>query len=179
MSKPKILVMVGGISSGSINKQLFNEVKRLAADKFEFDEVDIAALPFYSQDLEADMPQAVSKLKSRIKTCDGALFVTPEYNRGIPGVLKNAIDWGSRPYDSNSWKNKPAASMGTTPGTSGTLCAQNNLNQLLTSVGACVMPLPMFYHSAHSEEWQLDEKTKELIRKKMDAFAVWIKKINS
>lgn len=178
MSKLKILVLVGGISGGSINKQLFGEVKRLTADKFEFDELDISAIPYYSQDLEADLPPAVRDLKTRIEACDGVLFVTPEYNRSIPGVLKNAIDWGSRPYGSNSWKGKPAAMMGTTPGAIGTFGAQCHLRQILSEIAVCVMPVPHFYHSAGEGGGRADEKTAERIKKVMDALAAWVQKIS-
>lgn len=177
MSKPKILVMVGGISSGSINKKLSDEVKRLTADKFEFDEIAIAAIPYYSQDDEENMPPVVKNLKARIEACDGALFITPEYNRSIPGVLKNAIDWGSRPYSNNSWKGKPSATMGTTPSSVGTICAQSSLRQILTEIGVCTMPLPHFYHTASNQTGQIDDKSKEYIVKMMDAFAIWIEKI--
>lgn len=178
MSKLKILVLVGGISGGSINKQLFGEVKRLTGDKFEFDEPDISAIPYYSQDLEANLPPQVRDLKARIEACDGALFVTPEYNRSIPGVLKNAIDWGSRPYGSNSWKGKPAAMMGATPGNIGTFGAQSHLRQILSEITVCVMPVPYFYLSGAESGAQADEKTAERIKKVMDAFAAWIQKIN-
>lgn len=178
MSKLKILVLVGGISSGSINKQLFNEVRRLTADKFEFDEADIAAVPYYSQDLETSLPAPVIDLKARIAASDGILFVTPEYNRSIPGVLKNAIDWASRPYGSNSWKGKPAAVLGATPGTIGTFGAQSHLRQILSEIAVCVMPVPYFYYTAGEGGGQVDEKTAERIKKMMDAFAAWIQKIN-
>lgn len=178
MSKLKILVLVGGISSGSINKQLFNEVRRLTADKFEFDEADIAAIPYYSQDLEANLPTPVSDLKTRIAACDGILFVTPEYNRGIPGVLKNAIDWASRPYGSNSWKGKPAAMLGASPGAIGTFGAQSQLRQILSEIAICVMPVPHFYYAVGEGGGQVDEKTAERIKKVMGAFAAWIQKIN-
>lgn len=178
MSKLKILVLVGGISGGSINRQLFSEVKRLTADKFEFDVPDISAIPYYSQDLEADLPPAVKDLKARIEACDGALLVTPEYNRSVPGVLKNAIDWGSRPYGANSWKGKPAAMMGATPGNVGTFGAQAHLRQILSEIAVNVMSAPYFYYSG-AQGGQADEKTDERIKKMMDAFAVWIQKINN
>lgn len=178
MSKPKILVIVGGISSGSINKQLSEEVKGLTSDKFEFDEIEIAAIPYYSQDDEENMPSVVKSFKAQIKACDGVLLITPEYNRSIPGVLKNAVDWGSRPYGSNSWMGKPAVIMGSTPGSSGTICAQNHLHQILAEIGVCIMPVPHFYHSASGPAWQIDDRTKQHIVKIMDAFAIWMEKIN-
>src|SRR4051812_44389590 len=113
---PKILCFVGGISKDSLNKKLFHEMKNLAPKNFELESFDIASLPFFSQDLESDIPEAVKKLKKKIEDCDAVLFVTPEYNRSFPAVLKNALDWGSRPYGKNSWNFKPCAVIGASVG---------------------------------------------------------------
>src|SRR4051812_39838995 len=98
METIKLLTLVGGISSKSLNKRYFNAIKDLAPEGFEFIEIDISKLPFFSQDLEFDPPDIVTEYKEKIREADAVLFITPEYNRSIPGVLKNAIDWGSRPY---------------------------------------------------------------------------------
>lgn len=174
----RVLVMVGGISKNSINKQLFKNVKELADDKFEFDVVDIAAIPCYSQDIEDEPTTMAADMKARIEACDGVLFVTPEYNRSIPGVLKNAIDWGSRPYGANSWAGKPAAIIGASIGTMGTFAAQNHLRQILTELSVCVMPTPRFYYVDEMKEGKLGGDSAERLKKLLGAFAVWIEKIS-
>lgn len=172
----KVLVLIGGISKGSINKQLFRNVKELAGDKFEFDVLDIAALPYYSQDIEDDLPQVVKDMKARVETCDGLLFVTPEYNRSIPGVLKNALDWGSRPFGSNSWDGKPAAVLGASPGPIGTFGAQNHLREVLTQLSICAMPAPQFYYSDDMQDGKVSTKTAKRLQKILKSFELWIER---
>lgn len=178
MDRLKILVLVGGIGSYSINKKLFGNVKELTSDKFEFDEVDIASLPYYSQDLEAEGLPVIADLKKRIEACDGVLFVTPEYNRNIPGVLKNAIDWGSRPYENNSWKGKTAAIIGATIGTMGTYAAQNHLRETLVELAVRAMPAPRLYYTASGDmnDGKVSEQTAERIKKMFSEFAAWVQK---
>jgi NAD(P)H-dependent FMN reductase len=108
-----IAVVVGSLRRDSFNRQLAQAAISLAPSDFTFEFIDIASLPLYSQDYDADYPEAGKQLKQRVEAADGLLFVTPEYNRSIPGVLKNALDWGSRPWGTNSWRNKPAAVLGT------------------------------------------------------------------
>ena len=179
MGKTKILVMVGGLCRDSLNRQLFGNVRKLYGDKFEFDEVDIAAIPYYSQDLEKNLPAAVKDLKERIAACDGVLFVTPEYNRSFPGVLKNAVDWGSRPYGNNSWTGKPAAIIGATPGNICTFGAQNHLRQVLTGVSIRTMDAPQFYYSSTGdmEDGKLSENSTAYLKEFMGAFEDWMAKL--
>src|SRR5690606_33682416 len=106
---------------------------------------DITTLPFFSQDIETDPPAQVKDLKSKIENADGLLFITPEYNRSIPGVLKNAIDFASRPYGKSAWKGKKALMMGMSPGKAGTMSAQLQLRTTLMSLGISVMPQPEVY----------------------------------
>ncbi|MDR1523088.1 MAG: NAD(P)H-dependent oxidoreductase, partial [Endomicrobium sp.] len=100
----KIFVIIGGISKESINKKFFELIKPLAPSEFEFDTFDISQLPFFSQDLEEKEPEGVREFKRGIEKVEGIIFITPEYNRAIPGVLKNAIDWGSRPECKSVWR---------------------------------------------------------------------------
>src|SRR5690606_20811638 len=123
-------------------QKLFNAMKPLLEKDFNVVQFQIETLPFYSQDLEQDFPSAAQNLKNQIESSVGILIVTPEYNRAIPGVLKNAIDWASRPFGKSSWTNKPTAILGITPGSPGTLAAQQNLRLVLSAVGARVLTHP-------------------------------------
>jgi chromate reductase, NAD(P)H dehydrogenase (quinone) len=139
MAKFKVAVIVGSNRRESVNRRLAHALARLGADKFAFSFIQIDDLPLYNQDLEAELPNTVGRFKSEIAAADGLLFVTPEHNRSIPTVLKNAIDWGARPYGQNSWNGKPAAITGTSPGAIGAAIAQQHLRQVLGNLGVLVM----------------------------------------
>jgi chromate reductase len=139
MAKFKVAVIVGSNRRESVNRRLAQALTRLGADKFAFSFVQIDDLPLYNQDLEAELPKSVARFKSEVAEADGLLFVTPEHNRSIPTVLKNAIDWGARPYGQNSWNGKPAAITGTSPGAIGAAIAQQHLRQVLGNLGVLVM----------------------------------------
>ena len=139
MPKFKVAVVVGSNRRESLNRALAQALVKLGDDGLEFSFVKIDDLPMYSQDLEAELPKSVVRYKSEISVADGLLFVTPEHNRSIPAVLKNAIDWGARPYGKNSWTGKPAAITGTSPGAIGTAVAQQHLRQILGVLGVLVM----------------------------------------
>jgi chromate reductase len=139
MANFKIALLVGSNRRDSLNRKLAHAMAALAGPGFAFNLVQIDDLPLYNQDLEGNMPASVARLKSEIAAADGLLFVTPEHNRSIPTVLKNAIDWGARPYGKNSWSGKPAAITGTSPGAIGTAIAQQHLRQILGVLGAIVM----------------------------------------
>ena len=111
----KVLVIVGSLRSGSLNRKLAGALEKLASDRLEFTYADLSDLPLYNDELWSDTPAVVSKLKADIEAADGVLFVTPEYNRTYSAVIGNAIHWGSRPYGKNSWAGKPAAITGTSP----------------------------------------------------------------
>src|SRR6266852_4611262 len=138
-AKAKIAVIVGSNRRESLNRKLAQALVKLAGDKLAFSFVQITDLPLYNQDSEGELPQSVVRFKSEIAAADAVLFVTPEHNRSIPAVLKNAIDWGARPYGQNSWSGKPAAITGTSPGALGTAVAQLHLRQVLGTLGALVM----------------------------------------
>ena len=134
-----VATLVGSLRRGSLNRMAARAIAALAPPNLRFDEVEIGALPLYNQDLEAELPQSVVRFKSQIAAADGLLFVTPEHNRSIPALLKNAIDWGARPYGQNSWSAKPAAITGTSPGAIGAALAQVHLRQILGILGVLVM----------------------------------------
>jgi len=139
MSKFKVAIVVGSNRRDSINRKLAQAIARLADNRVDARLVQIDDLPMYNQDLESPLPAGVTRFKAEIEQAVALLFVTPEHNRSLPAVLKNAIDWGARPYGRNSWVGKPAAITGTSPGVIGTAIAQQHLRQILGDLGALVM----------------------------------------
>ncbi|MBV7412940.1 NADPH azoreductase [Aeromonas encheleia] len=131
MVKYKVGYFVGSLSSTSINRLLAEALVRLAPPELELIEIPIRDLPLYSQDYDADFPPVARKFKQSISEVDAVLFVTPEFNRSIPGGLKNAIDWASRPWGQNSFTRMPSAVIGTSPGAIGTAVAQQSLRGVL------------------------------------------------
>jgi chromate reductase len=139
MSKVNVAVVVGSNRSESINRRLALALVELAGPGIAATFVRIDDLPMYNQDLESSLPASVQRFKEEIAEADAVLIVTPEHNRSIPAVLKNAIDWGARPYGSNFWSGKPAATIGASPGAIGTAVAQQHLRQVLGNLGVLVM----------------------------------------
>ncbi len=131
MATYKVGYFVGSLSSTSINRMLAKALARLAPPERELVEIPIRDLPLYSPDYDADFPPVARALKRAIADVDAVLFVTPEYNRSIPGALKNAIDWASRPWGQNSFTRKPSGVIGTSPGAIGTAVAQQSLRGVL------------------------------------------------
>lgn len=179
MQKTNVLVLIGGISGDSLNKRLFGffrEAADAAKNETAFDVYPIADLPFFSQDLENNPPAVVADYKARIASSDAALFITPEYNRSFPGVLKNAIDWGTRPQGTNLWRGKPAAVMGTSPGAIGTFGAQHHLRQVLSFLDMRVMCQPEFYFTFPRDlpDGKLPELSAAFVKKFADTFAAWV-----
>jgi chromate reductase, NAD(P)H dehydrogenase (quinone) len=139
MAKINIAVVVGSNRRESINRRLAQALAGLAPAPLTFTFVQIDDLPLYNQDHEGDLPASVVRFKREISAADGVLFVTPEHSRSIPAVVKNAIDWGARPWGHNSWSDKVAAITGTSPGAIGTAIAQQHLRQILAAQGVLVM----------------------------------------
>ena len=131
MANYRISVFVGSLRKDSFNHKLALAVARLAPANFSFEHVSIGDLPLYNQDDDGNQASQVLKLKEHVKGSQGLLFVTPEYNRSIPGVLKNAIDHGSRPYGQSCWAGKPAGVLGVSVGAIGTALAQQHLRNIL------------------------------------------------
>ena len=179
MPTPRIGIIIGSLRAGSYNRQLAHAVQRLAGDRFAFEEIGIGDLPLYDQDDDADFPAAGRQFKQQVEACDALLFITPEYNRSIPGVLKNAIDVGSRPGGSNSFGGKRAAIVGTSPGAHGTVSAQQHLRNVLAAVDVAVLPQPEI--AIQYREGQIDaaggivdERLRKRLQLFLDRFEAWV-----
>jgi chromate reductase len=138
MADFKVGYFVGSLAKGSINRKLAQALVRLAPPDLQMQEIRFGDLPLYSYDYDADFPPIAKDFKAAIAEVDAVLFVTPEYNRSIPGALKNAIDWASRPYGQNSFTRRPSAIIGTSPGAIGTAVGQQHLKSIL---GFCNSPM--------------------------------------
>lgn len=173
-----ILCVVGGISRNSLNQKVFQMMRERAPAGINLRSFVITRLPYYSQDIEHDPPDTVIAWKDMIREADAVLFITPEYNRSFPGVLKNAVDWGSRPVGENLWKGKPAAVMGASTGPIGTFGAQHHLRQVLAYLEVPVMGQPEFYLNATQfldEKGQpKTQKTEQVIAHFWQEFVKWI-----
>jgi chromate reductase, NAD(P)H dehydrogenase (quinone) len=146
MSKPRtVAVIVGSLRKESFSRKLAKAIAATAPTHLKFDFVDIGQLPFFNQDLETTPPAEWTAFRDRVKAADAVLFVTPEYNRGIPGVLKNAIDVGSRPYGSSVWNGKPAAVVSNSPGAIGGFGAYHHLRQSLVFLNMPTVNQPETY----------------------------------
>ncbi|MFB7894078.1 NADPH-dependent FMN reductase [Microbacterium sp. NPDC056044] len=141
----RVGVIVGSLSRESVNRRLADALERLAPTELEFFEIRYADLPLYNRDLDGDYPQVAIDFKAAVESADAVLFVTPEYNRSIPGPLKNAIDWGSRPYGDNAWEDKPTGVIGGSPGKIGTAVGQQTLRSTLSYLNARQMTSPEAY----------------------------------
>ncbi|MBJ6985645.1 NADPH-dependent FMN reductase [Luteimonas sp. MC1750] len=137
--------LVGSLASESINRKLANALFKLAPEQLRFTEIAYADLPLYSYDYDADYPEAGRRFKKAIESSDAILIVTPEYNRSIPGGLKNAIDWASRPWGTNSFANIPSGVIGTSPGAIGTAVGQQHLRSILGFLNSPQMNSPEAY----------------------------------
>lgn len=176
-----IAVVVGSLRRESFNRQLAQAVISLAPSDFTFEFIDIGSLPLYSQDYDADYPEAGKQLKQRIEAADGLLFVTPEYNRSIPGVLKNALDWGSRPWGTNSWGNKPGAVIGTSVGATGSALAQQHLRNVLAYLDVAVLGQPEVFikhdPAVINEKGEiLNDRTRKFLQTFVDRYVTWVKR---
>lgn len=180
----KVLCVVGSIRKDSINRELAVALSKLFSAEYEVSFADIKDLPLYNQDLDDNLPAAVVAFKAQAAEADAVLFVTPEYNRSMPGVLKNALDIGSRPYGTSIWDGKPAAVIGTSTGAMGTALAQHHLRQVLAFLNMPTMQQPEAYVRYHDELLNndgdiLEERTKVHLQNWIQAFEAWIKKINA
>lgn len=145
MAAYKVGYLIGSLAKNSINRKLAKALVQLAPSGLEMTEIPFKDLPLYSYDYDADFPPAARAFKGVIASVDAILFITPEYNRSIPGGLKNAIDWASRPYGQNSFTRKPSAIIGTSPGAIGTAVAQQNLRSVLAFCNSPQMNAPEAY----------------------------------
>ena len=174
-----VAVIVGSLRKESINKKLARALMRIGKGRLNFTPVEIADIPLYNQDMENEMPAPVARLKAAVATADAVLFVTPEYNRSMPGVLKNVIDWGSRPYGQNVWAGKPAAVAGTSPSPVATAVCQSHLRSILTMLGMILASQPEVYiidrPGLIGDDGSVsDESTEKFLLSFVTRFAEWI-----
>ncbi len=176
----KIAVFVGSLQEKSLNKQLAHNLEKLAPENVKFEYVDIGNLPLFNQDLEANFPAEAQAMKDIVEAADGVLFVTPEYNRSIPGVLKNAIDWASRPWQHNSFNQKPTGIVGATGGPVGTAVAQSDLRHIGGFLNVKLMGQPELYfagaHHKLDENGDVTEDSQEQLQTYINAFVAWVEK---
>lgn len=145
MRKPDIAVFVGCLSARSLNRRLSLALQAAGDNFFTFTPVVIDALPLYNRDLDSNLPPAAVAIKRQVEEADGLLFVSPEYNRSIPSALKNALDWGSRPYGASAWQGKIAALAGASSGAIGTAVSQSHLRMILTHLDVLTLAQPELY----------------------------------
>ncbi len=179
-----VAVIVGSLRKESFSRKLALAVAKLAPANLKLEIVEIRDLPLYNQDLEATPPPADVAFKARIQKADAVLFVTPEYNRSVPGSLKNAIDVGSRPYGKSSWAGKPAAVISNSPGALGAFGANHALRQSLVFLDMPTLQQPEAYVGHVSQILGPDgsisnDQSREFLTKFMAAFAAWIAKIKA
>jgi len=174
-----VAVFVGSLRKESFNRKMANALIALAAPSLKMEIVEIAQLPLYNADYEADPPRVVHDFKRRVESFDAVLFVTPEYNRGLPGVLKNAIDVGSRPYGKSSWNLKPGAVISVSPGAIGAFGANQCLRQSMVFLNVPMMQQPEAYLGNAASLFDdkgalISDSTRDFLNKFLQAFAQWI-----
>ncbi len=179
MATRKVGYLVGSLAKGSINRKLALALVHAAPPGLALTEIPIRDLPLYSYDFDADFPAPAKAFKEALAASDALLFVTPEYNRGIPGGLKNAIDWGSRPKKENSFAHKPSAVIGASPGRIGTAVAQRELHSVLGAVASPQMVSPEAYihftpDLIDGEGKVADASTRAFLEKFMAAFQKYL-----
>lgn len=180
MSTFQIAVIVGSLRRESLNRRLATAVARLAPAEFAFRQIEIGDLPLYNQDDEATPGAPVSRLRDEIRGAHGLLFVTPEYNRSIPGALKNAIDHGSRPYGQSVWAGKPAGILGVSPGAIGTALAQQHLRNILAHLDVPTLGQPEAFIQARDglfdEAGDIAGSSRPFLQGWMDRYAAWVRR---
>ena len=180
MDKFQIAVIVGSLRRDSFNRKLASAIVKLAPSEFSFEQVQIGDLPLYNQDDDANQAESVKRLKSDIVTAQGLLFVTAEYNRSIPGVLKNAIDHASRPYGQNAWAGKPAGVLGVSVGATGTALAQQHLRNVLAYLDVQTLGQPEAFIQAKDglfdASGNIGSESNKFLQGWMDKYVAWVKK---
>lgn len=179
MKKYKIAVIVGSLRKESFNLKTAKAMMDMAPDSLEMNLLDISGLPWFNEDLEDNPPKEWETLRENIRKADGLLFLTPEYNRSVPGVMKNALDIGSRPYGENSWDGKPAAIVSVSIGDISGFGANHHLRQSLTFVNVPTMAQPEAYIGGASALFDdkgnlIDDSTKDFLNDYLAAFEKWV-----
>ena len=180
MAQYTIAVVVGSLRKDSFNHQLATALEKLFPADFSLVPVRIDDLPLYSQDNDGQPPESVTRLKAGIAAAQGVLFMTPEYNRSVPGVLKNAIDHASRPYGQSAWNGKPAGVIGVSIGAAGTAMAQQHLRNILAYLNMPTLAQPeAFIHhkdGLYDEAGNISEASRKFLQGWVDAYVAWVKK---
>ena len=176
-----VVVLVGSLRKASFNRKMAHALRDIAAGTLALDEVAIGDLPLYNEDLEAAVPPAWARFRDRVRPADAVLFVTPEYNRSVPGLLKNAIDVGSRPYGKSVFSRKPAAVVSVTGGALGAFGANHHLRQSLVFLDMPTLQQPEMYIGGapklfDAEGRLVSDDTRAFLKKFIDAFAAWIER---
>lgn len=176
-----VAVLVGSLRKESFNRKMARALAAMAPAPLKLEIVEIGALPLYNQDDDANPPAASAAFKARVRKADAVLFVTPEYNRGVPGVLKNAIDVASRPYGDSAWNGKPGAIISLSPGGSGAFGANHQLRQSLVFLNVPAMQQPEAYIGGAAKLFDasgalIDDSVRESMKKFLDAFAKWVER---
>jgi len=173
-----VAIVVGSLRKDSFNRKIANTFIEVAPPALEPAIVEIAELTFFNQDIEGSPPASWVAFKSKIKAADAVLFVTPEYNRSVPGVLKNAIDVASRPYGQSAWDGKPAGIISGSVGAVGGFGANHHLRQSLTYLNMPAMPQPEAYLGSLGDcvdaNGELVDRTRQFLAKFAEAFAAWV-----
>lgn len=177
-----ILGFAGSLRKDSYNKALLRVAVELAPKKVKFEVFDLEGIPPFNQDLENKMPQRVKEFKAKIKAADAILIVTPEYNYSVPGVLKNAIDWASRPYGDNAFEDKPVGVMSASTGMLGGARAQYHLRQTFVFLNAHPLNrpeviVPFAYEKIDEKGKVTDKKAREKIKELLDALVAWTERL--
>ncbi len=182
MKTYKVGYLVGSLAKASINRKLALALARLAPPQLAMREIPIGDLPLYSYDYDADFPEPARRFKAALADVDAVLFVTPEYNRSIPGALKNAIDWASRPWGENSFTRLPSGVIGTSPGSIGTAVAQHQLRGVLCFCNSPLMNTVEAYIQftpglIDDEGKVTNERTESFLRKYMEEYAAFVERV--
>jgi chromate reductase len=180
MGQIQIAVVIGSLRRDSYNRMLARALERLGPEGFSYFEPRIDDLPLYNQDDDGSQAVSVNRLKSEIAGADGVIFVTPEYNRSIPGVLKNAIDHASRPYGQSAWKGKPAGVIGASPGAAGTSMAQQHLRNVLAYLDMPTLGQPEAFIHVEDDLFDSDGNianadTKRFLQRWMEQYVAWVR----
>jgi chromate reductase len=178
MARYDVVLLVGSLRRESINRKVAKALQALAPSSLGLDFVEIGELPLYNQDLEADVPAQWTEFRDRVRRAQAALFVTAEYNRSVPAVLKNALDVGSRPYGRSVWDRKPAGVVSASPGAIGGFGANHHLRQSLVFLNMPTLPQPEVYLSGADKLFEGDSlvnpSTREFLTRYLQAFAAWV-----
>jgi chromate reductase len=177
-----VAVIVGSLRKGSYNRMMAHAATEVAPASLKLDIIEIGALPLYNEDEDKGSPPAPwVEFRQKAKSADALLFVTPEYNRSVPGVLKNAIDVGSRPYGQSAWSGKPAAVISVSPGAIGGFGANHHLRQSCVFLDVPVMPQPEAYIGGAAKLFDeggklTNDSTRDFLKKFMASFGAWVEK---